>query len=128
MLFGCLNKLKQVSVMLLGSVAIYAYIVMNGNNAMETVCCQVHVHLKDILGHLQTEWHAQEAVPAMMGIECGQVGRFLITMYAPEAILSAQLTEAGSTTMLMRDLIKGRGFIILLQSGPVKILWVEAYA
>ena len=96
-LFGCLHKLKQVLVMLLGGMAIYAYIIMNGNNANGRVCYLVHAHLKDVLGHLQTEWHVQEVVPAMVGIECGQVGRLLIKVYAPEPIPFVQLTEAGST-------------------------------
>ena len=29
-----------------------------------------------------------------MGIKCGQMGRFLIEVYAPEAIFSVQLAEA----------------------------------
>ena len=40
--------------------------------------CLVHAHLKDVLGHLQTEWHVQEAVPAckyLVGIEQGLVGK-----------------------------------------------------
>ena len=66
-----------MSVMLLRGMTIYTYIVMNGNNAGEMVCCLVHAHLKDVLGHLQIKWHAQEMVPAMMGSEHGQVGRFI---------------------------------------------------
>ena len=61
-------------VMLLRGMAIDTYIVMNGDNARKTVCYLVHVHLKDVLGHLHTEWHAQEPVPAMMSVKCGQVG------------------------------------------------------
>ena len=37
MLFGCLHQLELVLVMLLWSMAIYPYIVMNGNYAWETV-------------------------------------------------------------------------------------------
>ena len=114
--------------MLLSGMAIYASIIMNGNNARQTVCCLVHPYLKDIMGHLQTEKHAQEVVPAMMGIECGQVGRFLIELYAPEAVLSIQLNEAGSTTESMRDLIKGRGFIMFSHNGLVEILCIKEYA
>ena len=128
MLFGCLHKLKQVLVILLRGMAVYAYIIMNSNNVGEAVCCHGHLHLKYILGHLQTEWHAQEAVPAIMGIEHGQVGKFLIMVYAAEAVLSIQLAEAGYTTELMRDLIEGRDFIMLSHNGLVKILWVGAYA
>ena len=36
--------------MLLRSVAIDTYIIMYGDNARETVCYLVHVHLKDVLG------------------------------------------------------------------------------
>ena len=76
----------------------------------EMVCCLVHVHLKDIFLHLQTKLHVQEMVPVMMGIKHGQVGRFLIEVYAPEAILSIHLAEAGSTTEVMTYLIECRGF------------------
>ena len=64
--------------MLLRGTATYAYIVMYGDNTGRTVHYLVHVHLRDVLGHLQTEGHAQEPVPAMVGVECGQVGRLLI--------------------------------------------------
>ena len=52
MLFDCIHQLEEVLVMLLRGMTIDAYIVMYGNNARETVCCLVHSHLKDILGHL----------------------------------------------------------------------------
>ena len=113
--------------MLLGGTAIYAYIIMYDDYAREIVCCLVHVHLKDIQGHLQTEWHAQEMVPAMMGIKHGQVGRFLIEVYAPEAVFSIQLSVVGSTAESMRDLIMHRGFIMLSHNGLVRVLWVMAY-
>ena len=87
-MFGCLHELEQVSVMPLRGMAVYTYIIMYGDYAREMVCCLVHAHLKDILGHLQTKWHVQEAIPAMMGIEHGQVGRFLIKVFSPEAFLS----------------------------------------
>ena len=45
-----------------------------------------------------------------------------------KTVLSTQLTEAGSTTESMRDLIKGRGFIMLSHNGLVKVLWVKANA
>ena len=66
--------------MLLGGMAMYAYIIMYCNNAEETVCCLANMHLKDAFGHLQTEWHTQEMVPAMTAIECGEVERFLIVL------------------------------------------------
>ena len=47
--------------------------------------------------------------------------------YAPEAILSIQLAEAGSTSEVMRDLTESRGCIMLSCSGLVKVLWVEAH-
>ena len=37
------------------------------------VCCLVHLHLEDVLRHLQAEWHMQEPISAMMGIESGQI-------------------------------------------------------
>ena len=46
------------------------------------VCCLVQLHLKGILGHLQTKWHMQELVPAMMHVENGQVQRFLMQVDA----------------------------------------------
>ena len=49
-------------------------------------------------------------------------------MDAPEAILTVQLTEACSTTKLMRDLVKGRGFLMLSHYGLVKVLRIEANA
>ena len=61
---------------------------MSCDYSREMDCCLVHTHLKDIVGHLQTERHTQEMVPAMMGIECGQVVRLLIEVNAPEAVLS----------------------------------------
>ena len=120
MLNGCLHKLKQVLVMLLGDMAMYAYVIMYGNNTGEMVCCLVHAHLKDILGHLHTEWYVLEMVPAMMDIECGQIGRFLIDVHAPEAILSIQLPQAGSCTELIRELIKNRGFIMFSHNGLLR--------
>ena len=79
--------------MLLRGTAIYAYIVMNGVNAPEMVCYLVHAHLKDTLGHLQAKWHVQEPVPAMVIVECGQVGGPLIEVYAPEAVLCISLLK-----------------------------------
>ena len=73
MLLGCLSQLEKVSVMVLGGMAIDAYIVMYHDYARETVCFLVHLHLKDILGDFQTERHMQEHVSAMMHIECGQI-------------------------------------------------------
>ena len=48
----CLHELQEVLVMLLRSMAINVYIIMNGNNDRE----MVHEHLKDILGHHQKAW------------------------------------------------------------------------
>ena len=48
-------------------------------------------------------------------------------MNAPEAIFSIQLTEAGSAAGLMRDLIKGRGFIMLSHYSLVKVLRGKTY-
>ena len=79
--------------MLLEGTAIYAYIIMYGNYAGKTMCCLVHLHLEDVLGHLQTEWHVQETVTATMGILLGQVGRFLIKVYAQEASLASSLLK-----------------------------------
>ena len=70
---------------------------MYGNNAGEMVRYLVHAHLKDVLGPLQTKGHAQEPVPAILGTECGQVGRLLIEMYAPGTVVCIQLTEADGT-------------------------------
>ena len=72
-------------------------IIFNGDDASKMVCNLVHVHLEDVLGHLQAERHAQDCVPVMVGDKCGEVGRFLIEVDAPEAILSIQLTEVSST-------------------------------
>ena len=84
--------------MLFWGMAIDAYIVKYCNNAGEMVCCLVHTHLKDIQGHLQTKWNMQEPVSAMMGIKHCQIQTFFIKVNTPEAILSIQLTEAGSIT------------------------------
>ena len=102
----CLHELQEVPVMSLRSAAVDAYIIMNGDNAGEMVHCLVHVHLKDIFGHLQAKQHAQEPVPAMMCVKDGQVGRLLIEVDAPEAILSIQLTETCSTIEPKRNLLK----------------------
>ena len=72
-LLGCLYQLEKVSVMVLGGTAIDAYIIMYHDYAGEMLCCLVHLHLKDVLGHFQPERHMQEPVSAMMGIECGQI-------------------------------------------------------
>ena len=37
------------------------------------VCCLVHQHLEDVLGHLQAEWHMQEPTSAMMCVKSGQI-------------------------------------------------------
>ena len=73
MLFGCLHQLQEVSVMLLGGMAIYTYIIFNDDYAWETVCFLFHLHLKDVLGHLQSKWHMQEPIPTMMHLEHGEV-------------------------------------------------------
>ena len=52
------------------------------------VCCLVHSHLKDILGHLQPEWHMQEPVPTTMCVKHGEILRFLFQVDAPVAILT----------------------------------------
>ena len=70
---GRLYQVQEVLIMLLRIMAKYTYIIMNGNNAGQAVCCLVHLHLKDILGHLQTKWHIWEPIPSMMGIKGGQV-------------------------------------------------------
>ena len=62
--------------------AVDAYIVFNGDNAREKVCYLVHAYLKDVLGHLQADRHAQELVPAMMCVKSGQVGRLLKPSFA----------------------------------------------
>ena len=103
MLSCYLHELQEVPVMFLRS-EVDAYIIINGDNAGETVSYLVHVHLKDILGHLQAKRHAQEPMPATMCVKSGQVGRLLIEMYAPEAVLRIQLAEAFSTIELMRNL------------------------
>ena len=46
--------------MLLRGTAIYTYIIVHHKYAGGMVCCQVCMHLKDVLEHLQTEWHMQE--------------------------------------------------------------------
>ena len=68
-MLGCyLHKLQEVSVMFVRSVALDAYIIVNGDNAGE-VHYVVHMHLKDILGHLQAKRHVQELVPAIMCVK-----------------------------------------------------------
>ena len=93
MLGCCLHELQEVPVMFLRSMAIDAYIIMSVNNARKTVHYLVHVHLKDIPGHLQTTWHTQKPVPATVSVECGQVGGFLIEVDAPETVLSISLLK-----------------------------------
>ena len=75
-----------------------AYIIVYCEYARETVCCLVHAHLKDVLGHIQTKCLMPEPVSATVGIKCGQIGRILIEVDAPETVLSLQLTETCSTT------------------------------
>ena len=94
----CLHELQEAPVMFLRSVVVDAYIIMNGDNTREMVHYLVYVHLKNILGHLQAKRHAQEPVPVIMCVKCGQVGRLLIKVDAPEAIPSIQLAEACSIT------------------------------
>ena len=45
----------------------------------------------------------QEPVPATVCVKSGQVGRLLVELDAPEAVLSTQLTEACSTIEPMRQ-------------------------
>ena len=55
--------------MLLWGMAIDAYIIISSCITImlgEMVCCLVHMHLKDILGHPQAKWHIQEPVSATM--------------------------------------------------------------
>ena len=85
----------------------------------------VHAHLKDVLRHHQAERHVQEPVPAMMYIKSGQMGRLLIEVDAPEAILCVQLTEACSTIQPMRNLLKGWGLVVISNNGLVQVIWVK---
>ena len=64
---------------------------MDGDNAGVTVHYLVHVHLEDVLGHLQTEWHVQEPVPATVGVKGVQVGGFLIKVYTPKTSFACSL-------------------------------------
>ena len=66
---------------------------MDGDNAREMVHYLVHTYLNDVLGHLQTKEHVQKSVPAMVSVECGQVGGFLIEVYAPEPSLASSLLK-----------------------------------
>ena len=59
--------------MVLGSMVIDAYIIVDHDNAGKLVSCLVQLHLKHILGHLKTKWHMQESVSARMHIEGGQI-------------------------------------------------------
>ena len=59
--------------MVLGDMVVDVSIFVSSNYARELVCGLVHSHLKNVLGHLQTERHRQEPVSVMMGIECGQI-------------------------------------------------------
>ena len=59
--------------MLFWGIAIDTYIIVYHNYAREMVCCLVHLHLKDVLGHLQDKWYMLESVSAMMGIKGGQI-------------------------------------------------------
>ena len=59
--------------MLLWGIAIDTYIIMYHDYARKTVHCLVHIHLKDVLGHLQTEWHMKEHGSAMMDVKYGQI-------------------------------------------------------
>ena len=74
-----------------------------------------------------SQMHMQEMVPATMGIECGEVQRLLIQVDASEAIHSVKLAEACGSTEAVRNLLKGRGFIMLSHYGLVQVLRVEAY-
>ena len=47
-----LHELHQVSVMLLGGLAIDAYVVVDHSDAGEAVCHLVHTHLEHVLRHL----------------------------------------------------------------------------
>ena len=59
--------------MVLRGTAVDAYIIIYCDYAKQKVCCLVHLHLKDVLGHFQTKGHMQEPVSAMMHIKCGQI-------------------------------------------------------
>ena len=59
--------------MLLWGMAVNAYLILCHHYAKETVCCLVHLILKDIPGHLQAKWHIQEPISATTGIKSGQI-------------------------------------------------------
>ena len=59
--------------MVLRDISVDEYIFMYHDYAREMVCCLVHSHLKDVLGHFHLKRHMQEPVYAMKGIECGQI-------------------------------------------------------
>ena len=73
----------------MGDMTIDTYIIIYGNNARKTVCCLVHLHLKDMSWDiLQTKWHMYEPISAMMHIESGHIQRLLIKVDVPKAIFS----------------------------------------
>ena len=55
--------------MLLRGLAIDTNVIMDGYDSGEAVGNLVHVHLKDVLGHLQTKGHVQEPVPPFVGLK-----------------------------------------------------------
>ena len=68
-LCNSLHELDKVHVMLLWDMAVSSYIIMDGYDTRKTVSDLVHVHLKDVLAHLQAKGHVQQMVPPSMGVE-----------------------------------------------------------
>ena len=116
MLGCCLHKLQEVPVMFCRGAALDTNIIIYGSNTQQTVHYLVHAHLNDVLGNLQDKRHVQELVPAMMSVKSDHIRRLFIELNAPEAIFSIQLTEACSTMRSMRNLLKGRSFIVPLHN------------
>ena len=66
MLGYCLLKFQKVPVMFLRDAAVNTCIIMNGDNAEETVHYLVYAHLTDVVAHFQAKRHARELVPVIM--------------------------------------------------------------
>ena len=64
-----LYELDKVPVILFLDTAIDADVFMDGNDTLEMVSDLAHLHLEDILAHLQAKGHAQEPVPPLVGVK-----------------------------------------------------------
>ena len=64
---ACFSWIRYLSCS--SGVALDAHVIVDGDDAGKMISDLVHVHLEDVLAHLQAKGNAQEKIPPFVGIK-----------------------------------------------------------